>query len=89
MTPINPFRLEIPPMIAQTYCGACWSEWWGVLQCTPADGPCPSCLRAHVAKLEAREKELENLLIAQDKDALVWQARVRELEAQAQTEGST
>lgn len=40
-------------MIAQTYCGACWSECGEVLQCAPADDPCPSCLRQHVARLEA------------------------------------
>lgn len=46
-------------MIAQTYCGEemapvstdAGDARWPV--CGPEDGPCPSCLREHVAKLEA------------------------------------
>ena len=36
----------------------------------------------NVEAIRARVAELEGLLIAQDKDALVWQTRVNELEAQ-------
>ena len=41
-------------MTAQTYCGKprqdAVGDWW---VCNSEEGPCPSCLREHVAKLEA------------------------------------
>ena len=43
-------------MIAQTYCGRL-REF--PLLCNPEDGPCPSCLRAHIARLEAALVEAE------------------------------
>lgn len=47
-------------MIAQTYCGVPYHDTRGeVRDCDAADGPCPSCLRSHIAKLEARNAELE------------------------------
>lgn len=50
-------------MIAQTYCGKmrqdAVGDWWA---CNEEEGPCPSCLREHVAKLEealaAAEEEI-------------------------------
>lgn len=39
-------------------------------------------LAQEIIRLRNRESELENLLILQDKDALGWQERVSELEAQ-------
>lgn len=41
-------------MIAQTYCGISYHDTRGeVRDCDAADGPCPSCRREHVARLEA------------------------------------
>lgn len=60
-------------MIAQTYCGEAYKtkrdahSYW----CNPTDGPCPSCLRAHIARLEARNAELEAQAAAQAGGAVV------------------
>ena len=86
-------------MIAQTYCGEAYKtkrdahSYW----CNPTDGPCPSCLRGHVARLEERIRELHELLADRNLDLCEMaekvatvgkqrdtaEARVRELEDQA------
>lgn len=50
-------------MIPQTYCGQQWHDQETHRSdrqyCNPDYGPCPSCLREHIARLEARNAELE------------------------------
>lgn len=75
-------------MIAQTYCGKEMAPVstdtgdvrWPV--CGPEDGPCPSCLRDRIAKLEARIRELE----AQAKAARINLETAAALDAQAATQ---
>lgn len=55
-------------MIGQTYCGVI-REF--PLVCQPSDGPCPSCLRDYVARLEARNAELEAQAAAQAEGVVV------------------